>query len=97
MANPKDPKKGFQLGCQEVNILQPEDDEEVSAMDCARLRPDGEYLDNSAARIETESIEAKLRSWACQEMDKLTSSVRVFARAKPEEMGSSNCGECCEA
>jgi len=49
-----------------VNILQPEDDEEVSAMDCARLRPDGEYLDNS-------------------EMDKLTSSVRVFARAKPED------------
>ena len=32
----------------EVNILQPEDDEEISAMDCARLRPDGEYLDNSA-------------------------------------------------
>eukprot|EP00439_Symbiodinium_sp_Y106_P086689 s548_g35.t1 len=49
-----------------VNILQQEDDEEVSAMDCARLRPDGEYLDNS-------------------EMDKLTSSVRVFARAKPED------------
>jgi len=28
----------------EVNILQPSDDEETSAMDCANLRPDGEYL-----------------------------------------------------
>jgi len=27
-----------------VNILQPSDDEETSAMDCANLRPDGEYL-----------------------------------------------------
>ena len=41
-------KEANQACCQEVNILQPEDDEEVSAMDCARLRPDGEYLDNSA-------------------------------------------------
>ena len=28
----------------EVNILQPSDDVETSAMDCANLRPDGEYL-----------------------------------------------------
>ncbi len=27
-----------------VNILQPSDDIETSAMDCANLRPDGEYL-----------------------------------------------------
>ncbi|CAE7208424.1 unnamed protein product, partial [Symbiodinium sp. CCMP2456] len=49
-----------------VNILQPCDDPDVSAVDCACLRPDGEYLDN-------------------KEMDKLTGSVRVFARAKPED------------
>jgi hypothetical protein len=28
----------------EVNILRPSDDVETSAMDCANLRPDGEYL-----------------------------------------------------
>jgi len=49
-----------------VNILQPTDDEETCAMDCAKLRPDGEYLSDS-------------------EMDLLTGSVRVFARAKPED------------
>eukprot|EP00439_Symbiodinium_sp_Y106_P013082 s6701_g1.t3 len=49
-----------------VNILQPCDDPDVSAVDCACLRPDGEYLDS-------------------KEMDKLTGSVRVFARAKPED------------
>ncbi|CAE7239642.1 unnamed protein product [Symbiodinium microadriaticum] len=49
-----------------VNILQPCDDPDVSAVDCACLRPDGEYLD-------------------AKEMDKLTGSVRVFARAKPED------------
>ena len=27
-----------------MNILQPSDDIETSAMDCANLRPDGEYL-----------------------------------------------------
>ena len=49
-----------------MNILQPCDDPDVSAVDCACLRPDGEYLD-------------------AQEIDKLTGSVRVFARAKPED------------
>mmetsp|Transcript_78591 Transcript_78591/g.138536 ORF Transcript_78591/g.138536 Transcript_78591/m.138536 type:complete len:1060 (-) Transcript_78591:296-3475(-) len=49
-----------------VSILQPEDDEAVSAVDCARLRPNGPYISND-------------------EMDALTSSVRVFARAKPED------------
>jgi Ca2+-transporting ATPase len=49
-----------------VKILAPEDNEEVAAMDCARLRPTGDYLDNQA-------------------MDVMTSSVRVFARAKPED------------
>eukprot|EP00425_Heterocapsa_triquetra_P014693 CAMPEP_0195152994 /NCGR_PEP_ID=MMETSP0448-20130528/182926_1 /TAXON_ID=66468 /ORGANISM="Heterocapsa triquestra, Strain CCMP 448" /LENGTH=1051 /DNA_ID=CAMNT_0040191759 /DNA_START=111 /DNA_END=3262 /DNA_ORIENTATION=+ len=50
-----------------VKILQPGDNEEVSAVDCARLRPsNGEYLSHA-------------------EMDTLTSSVRVFARAKPED------------
>ena len=49
-----------------VKILMPEDNEEVAAMDCARLRPTGDYLDNQA-------------------MDVMTSSVRVFARAKPED------------
>jgi len=49
-----------------VNILQAGDDEETSAVDCARLRPGGEYISEA-------------------EMDMLTSSVRVFARAKPED------------
>eukprot|EP00931_Biecheleriopsis_adriatica_P083339 TRINITY_DN5691_c0_g1_i3.p1 TRINITY_DN5691_c0_g1~~TRINITY_DN5691_c0_g1_i3.p1 ORF type:complete len:1094 (+),score=262.48 TRINITY_DN5691_c0_g1_i3:82-3363(+) len=49
-----------------VNILQAGDDEETSAVDCARLRPGGEYISEA-------------------EMDSLTSSVRVFARAKPED------------
>jgi len=49
-----------------VKILMPEDSEDVSAVDCARLRPDGDYLSNA-------------------EMDALTSSVRVFARARPED------------
>jgi len=49
-----------------VNILQAQDDEAISAVDCARLRPNGEYLAHS-------------------EMDVMTSSVRVFARAKPED------------
>ncbi|CAK9078433.1 Calcium-transporting ATPase 1 (BACCA1) [Durusdinium trenchii] len=49
-----------------VNILQDTDDVETSAMDCASLRPNGEYLSN-------------------QEMDLVTCSTRVFARAKPEE------------
>jgi len=49
-----------------VNILQPGDDEAFSAIDCARLRPDGNYLSH-------------------MDMDILTSSVRVFARAKPED------------
>merc|ERR1719512_428358 len=49
-----------------VNILLPRDDEATAACDCAKLRPNGEYLSNS-------------------EMDDLTGSVRVFARAKPED------------
>jgi len=49
-----------------VNILQPEDNESSAAVDCARLRPSGDYLAN-------------------QDMDLLTSSVRVFARARPED------------
>eukprot|EP00434_Breviolum_minutum_P006202 symbB.v1.2.005469.t1/scaffold260.1/size426026/20 len=49
-----------------VNILQPSDDIETSAMDCANLRPDGEYL-------------------RPEEMDLITRSTRVFARAKPED------------
>merc|ERR1719251_410359 len=42
------------------------DDESTAACDCAKLRPDGEYLSNDG-------------------MDALTGSVRVFARAKPED------------
>merc|ERR1712012_1464987 len=42
------------------------DNEAVSAVDCARLRPSGNYLGHD-------------------EMDVLTGSVRVFARAKPED------------
>merc|ERR1719502_1008638 len=49
-----------------VNILQITDDEDVAAVDCVCLRPNGEYFDNA-------------------EMDQLTKSVRVFARAKPED------------
>merc|ERR1712038_2040674 len=49
-----------------VNILQPEDDEASSAVDCAKLRPDGQYMPDD-------------------EMDNFTGSVRVFARAKPED------------
>ena len=49
-----------------VNILQASDDIETSAMDCANLRPDGEYL-------------------RPEEMDLITRSTRVFARAKPED------------
>jgi len=49
-----------------VNILQPDDDEALAAVDCARLRPDGQYLSHT-------------------DMDLLTSCVRVFARAKPED------------
>jgi len=49
-----------------VSILQPQDDEASSAVDCVRLRPDGPYISNA-------------------EMDALTSTVRVFARAKPED------------
>merc|ERR1712241_350360 len=49
-----------------VNILLPRDDEASSACDCAKLRPNGDYLSNT-------------------DMDSLTGSVRVFARAKPED------------
>merc|ERR1719512_343816 len=42
------------------------DDEATSAVDCAKLRPNGEYLSN-------------------EEIDIMTSSCRVFARAKPED------------
>merc|ERR1719422_639731 len=49
-----------------VNILQARDDESTSACDCAKLRPNNEYLSNP-------------------DMDALTGSVRVFARAKPED------------
>mmetsp|Transcript_18620 Transcript_18620/g.32600 ORF Transcript_18620/g.32600 Transcript_18620/m.32600 type:complete len:1078 (-) Transcript_18620:96-3329(-) len=49
-----------------VNILQPTDDEDVAAVDCVCLRPNGDYIDKA-------------------EMDQLTKSVRVFARAKPED------------
>merc|ERR1711972_783513 len=49
-----------------VNILQPQDSESISAVDCACLRPLGQYV-------------------ADREMDLMTSSVRVFARAKPED------------
>merc|ERR1719210_987364 len=46
-----------------VNILQSDDNEALAAVDCARLRPNGQYLSN-------------------EDMDILTSCVRVFARAK---------------
>jgi magnesium-transporting ATPase (P-type) len=49
-----------------VKILQKDDDEEVAAVDCARLRPGEEYLPTA-------------------DMDALTSTVRVFARARPED------------
>jgi len=49
-----------------VNILEPWDHEGVTAVDCARLRPQGVYLPR-------------------KHMDSLTSSVRVFARARPED------------
>merc|ERR1719270_2408341 len=49
-----------------VNILQPSDNVETSAFDCARLRPDGQYMPDD-------------------EMDAFTGTVRVFARAKPED------------
>jgi len=49
-----------------VNILLPRDDVETNACDCAKLRPNNEYLSND-------------------DLDELTGSVRVFARAKPED------------
>merc|ERR1712038_1772311 len=49
-----------------VNILQPQDSEAEAACDCAKLRPDGQYMPNDS-------------------MDAFTGSVRVFARAKPED------------
>jgi len=49
-----------------VRILEKGDDVDVSAVDCARLRPGDAYLDHAR-------------------MDALTSSVRVFARARPED------------
>eukprot|EP00931_Biecheleriopsis_adriatica_P083563 TRINITY_DN5716_c0_g1_i4.p1 TRINITY_DN5716_c0_g1~~TRINITY_DN5716_c0_g1_i4.p1 ORF type:complete len:1074 (-),score=242.32 TRINITY_DN5716_c0_g1_i4:372-3503(-) len=49
-----------------VSILQEGDSEEVCAVDCGCLRPNGTYLEE-------------------KQMDKLTASVRVFARAKPED------------
>merc|ERR1712061_113855 len=49
-----------------VNILQSDDNEALAAVDCARLRPSGQYLSN-------------------EDMDILTSCVRVFARARPED------------
>jgi len=49
-----------------VRILQADDDEGVAAVDCARLRPNDQYLDMQA-------------------MDQLTGSIRVFARARPED------------
>ena len=88
----------------EVNILQPSDDVETSAMDCANLRPDGEYLrpeepltvitcnHNVITTLEQKSdgrAEASRTDFAlefCQEMDLITRSTRVFARAKPEDM-----------
>eukprot|EP00435_Cladocopium_sp_Y103_P010272 s1159_g2.t1 len=63
----------------EVNILQPSDDVETSAMDCANLRPDGEYL-----RPEEPPLDFTFFSeWI--EMDMITRATRVFARAKPED------------
>merc|ERR1719401_1133869 len=49
-----------------VRILEKTDDEATAAVDCACLRPDGDYLGNDG-------------------MDKITRTVRVFARAKPED------------
>jgi len=51
---------------QNVKILRRDDNAEVCAVDCARLRPGDVYLQSD-------------------EMDKLTASVRVFARARPED------------
>mmetsp|Transcript_24846 Transcript_24846/g.59001 ORF Transcript_24846/g.59001 Transcript_24846/m.59001 type:complete len:1056 (+) Transcript_24846:77-3244(+) len=49
-----------------VQILQPQDDEDTAAVDCNSLRPGGNYLSE-------------------KDMDRMTSTVRVFARAKPED------------
>mmetsp|Transcript_2245 Transcript_2245/g.3149 ORF Transcript_2245/g.3149 Transcript_2245/m.3149 type:complete len:1159 (+) Transcript_2245:386-3862(+) len=49
-----------------VNILLPDDDEDACALDCGKLRPDGDYLSN-------------------EEIDTLTKTVKVFARAQPED------------
>jgi len=49
-----------------VRILQEEDNEALTAVDCACLRPNGTYLPDS-------------------QIDNFTQSVRVFARAKPED------------
>jgi len=49
-----------------VSILQQKDDTEQAAVDCVRLRPDGQYISEG-------------------DIDELTKSVRVFARAKPED------------
>merc|ERR1719215_947536 len=49
-----------------VKILLPEDDEKTAACDCAKLRPNNEYMEQG-------------------EMDSFTGTVRVFARAKPED------------
>ena len=44
----------------EVNILQPCDDPDVSAVDCACLRPDGEYLDAKASGSRLPAPELKM-------------------------------------
>ena len=71
-------------------------------MDCACLRPDGEYLDTKDCCLSCHAAVLHITfmsfdrcpslpcccSWdpeCVQEMDKLTGSVRVFARAKPED------------
>lgn len=79
----------------EVNILQDTDDVETSAMDCASLRPNGEYLSNQVddrgrrrddrGRPDRAFSLRPREAPRCQEMDLVTCSTRVFARAKPEE------------
>merc|ERR1719343_1528120 len=55
-----------------VNILQACDDEATSSCDCAKLRPTKDH-NNQDVYLSNE------------EMDELTNSTRVFARAKPED------------
>ena len=61
-----------------MNILQASDDIETSAMDCANLRPDGEYLRPEDPERVTQGSESVTVAFRHQDSD-----AQAFGEGKP--------------